>query len=111
MRRSAAPVRRQSRRNLGYWHAVNRRLYHHLAGKLHSRRLQIERENGVTTKAAQATVKVLAGTSKKDAPDRRQDGVAEITMQRRHRAWRYPASEAVAHYQRIALAQFLEKRL
>ncbi len=97
--RAATPIDRE-----GCWYfadgeAVECGPHHHLARKLHTRRAQIEPEDSVAVKAAQAAVEVAYIAAEEDAPDRGEHRIAQVAVQWRHGTGGNPTAEAVAHHQ------------
>src|SRR5881394_790911 len=60
--------------------------------------------------AAQAAMKVAAGTVKKQATNGCQHGVTQITMEWRHRARLDSTEKTVPHNQIVAFPQFCDER-
>ena len=85
------------------------RLDDHLAGELHAGRLQVERDHAVPAEAAQAAVEVADLAAEEQPADEGEHRVAEVAVQRRHRARLDAALEAVAHHQVGALAQLVRR--
>ena len=63
----------------------------------------------VALEAAQAAMEIAARAAEEDAADGGQHRVAEIAVQRRHRAGLDAAVETVAHHQVVAVAQLLDE--
>ena len=110
MRRAAAAVGRERGRNLGDAKIGERGFDDHLAGKLHAGGAQIEAEDGSRRKARRPQWKSPDGDAEKEAADGGEHGVAEVSMQRRHRAGLDIAAEAVAHDQVVAGSSLVRKR-
>src|SRR5499427_10221127 len=109
MRRPRPAVGRERRRHFGDVETLQRRLDDHFARELHAGGLEVEVQDGVAGKAAQAAMEVAAGTVEEDAADGGQDRIAEIAVQGGHGAGPDTALEAIAHHQLVALAQLLHE--
>src|ERR1700683_2579336 len=90
---------------------VNSGFDHHFQGEFHAGRSKPESQDGIPPEAPQAAIEIPAWRSVQCAADLRQQRVAEIAMQRRHRLRLDATSEAVSEYQVIAAPQFPHKRL
>ena len=65
-------------------------LDHHLGGKFHAGTLQVKTEDRATLEAAQSTMKVPTGATKKQASNGGQHGVANIAVERWHGPGKMP---------------------
>lgn len=110
MRRTGTAIRRQRRGHLRHFQMHQRGLHHHLAGILHTGRLQIQLLNAFLIITAQAAVEIADIAGIKQTADKRQHRVADIAVQRRHGPFRNTTLETVAHHQLIAFPQLLQKR-
>ena len=54
-------------------------------------------------------MEIAAGAVEEQAPDARENGIAEIPVQRRHRARHDAAAKTVAHHEIVAFPQFRDE--
>src|SRR5882672_10434439 len=109
VRRTAPSVGRKRSRDLFNLQMEQCRFDHHLAGEFHSRRAQIQSLICLPAESAQSAMEVAARTAVEQSADAREDGIPQILVQGWHGMAQDPALEAVAHYQVVAGAQFIEK--
>src|SRR5262249_60830004 len=83
-------VNREGSGNLRNVEIADRGADHHFARQFHARTPQVERQNGVAAKSAQAAMKVTDFSAEEHAPDEAQQRISEVTVQERHRPRRYP---------------------
>src|SRR5260221_897893 len=109
--RASAGIRVQGGRHFSDAPASEGRLHYHLACELHPRRARAEGEQRLPVEAAQPAVEVAHRRAEEKAPDETQHRIAEVAMQRRHRAPEDAALEAIAHHERIALPQLVDEAI
>ena len=110
VRRAAAAIRRYRCWDLGDAHVEEGCFDDHFRGELHSGRLEIHPESSVFSETPKAAVEVATWIRKQHATDRRQYGIPEIAVEKRHRAGLDAAFESVAHHQVVAVAEFVDER-
>ena len=81
---------------------------HHLGGELHARRAQVEARQDVAADAAHAAVRVAHAGAEEEVEDARQDRVADVAVQPRHRA-RLDVRHAVADHHVGAVVEPLDE--
>ncbi len=68
---------------------------------------RLSAEDGVAAEGAESAVEVADGDAEEDAADGGEDGVAEVTVERRHGSGLDGAGEAVAHDEVVAFVRAL----
>src|SRR6185312_10889068 len=109
VRRAAAPVLLEGRRNLDHTLAEQGRLDDHLAGELHASRPEVKSLVGVDREGADAAVEVADRRAEEPAAEEAEHWVAEILVQRRHGTGADAAAKAVAHDDLGAIAELGEE--
>ena len=87
------------------------RLHDHLARPLHADGAQVEREDLVAAECAHAAVKVARLAAEEQPRDEGEHRIADVFVERRHRAGLDPAREAIAHHQIVPRAQRVDERI
>src|SRR5579871_4077704 len=85
-------------------------LDHHLAGKLHSRSLQMQPLVGFPAEAAETAVGIADRSMKEQVQDPSEDWVADVAMQPGHGPRPDAALKAIAHDQIVASAKLIKER-
>src|SRR5438067_2536309 len=109
MRRPSPAVGRKRGWHLSNFHAEKIGFYYHLCGKFHAGRTQVHFFVCLFAESAQPTVKVPAGSAKKQPANTRQYRIPQILVQWWHGTGKNSSTEAIPHYQIIAGTQFLQK--
>ena len=109
VRGAAAAVFLERGRDLNHALAEQGGFDDHLAGELHAGSAEIEAFVGVDGEGADAAVEVADGRAEEPAAEEAEHGVAEIPVQRWHRAGAYASAEAIAHDEFGAVAELGEE--
>src|SRR5258705_1452337 len=109
MRTTAAPVGVEGRRHLSNLQLSNCRLDDHFARKLHAGGLKIQVKDGATFETSQTAMEIAARATKEQSANPRQQRIADVAVEKRHRAWANPTAEPVSHHQLIAVPQLFDK--
>src|ERR1700676_57299 len=107
----AAAVRRKCCGNLRNAKAEGGRLDDHLIGVFHSLCAQPQLLDHLSAKRPKTAIDIPNRRLKKQPGYRREDGVAQILMQRRHGPRQDSAFEAIPHYQVVTFPQFVDKQV
>ncbi len=106
VRRTVAAIFGKCGRHFRYFEVVQNGFDHHFGGKFHTWTFQIDQEHAFAVEAAQPAMKIFDVGFEEQAPDKRQNRIAQITVQKRHSALSYAPLETVAHDQIIPRPQF-----
>src|SRR5580700_6843057 len=109
MRWAFALVGPENDRNFGDAGANLAGLDDKLKGEFHPRAAQIQFVIKIAPESPHSAVAVSDSRTEETIHKPTQTGIAEIPVERRHRAWLDAALESVSHHEIVALAQFLNK--
>jgi hypothetical protein len=109
VRRAVSAVGGERDGDFGHTHPHHRRLDQHLQGELHPRGLQFQRLDGGLPESSLPAIEIPARVLEEQLAHRRQERIAEIPVQGRHRPGLDPSPEPVAHHQIIPFTQLLDE--
>ena len=95
VRRAVSAIRVENDGNFRNLLVVQTGFDDHLAGELHPRSFDVQSLVGFLAERSQAAVRVADRRVKKEVQDARQDRIADIAMEPRHRPWPNPPLKAV----------------
>src|SRR5262249_55803298 len=81
----------------------------HLEGEFHAGRGKPQLQYCLSAKSAQTAAEIVDGALVEKSSDRRQQGVTNVPMQRRHGAIFYAALKSVAHDQIVTRLEFFDE--
>jgi hypothetical protein len=99
VRGAGAAVLVERRRHFDDAQPDERRLDDHFGGELHPGCLQVEAIEGGPRQTAEPTVKIARGRMEEEAPDAREQRVADVPVLPRHGAGSKATQEPVAHHE------------